>query len=149
MLNWWCQKWLTCCGRLVDVLANDTYPMLLLTEWWCTELNTSTLSLSRGATPLQRPVVHCRRHGLIRGGYCNKIIHISICMYLLFVWYASNERDGWIHVTLEWGGSSWSYLWMYGSWIYHYMCNQCLFTTKVVNANPIFGHDCVLDQTFM
>ena len=31
-------------------------------------------------------------------------------------------------------GSSWS--WSYGSWIYSYLCNQCLMiTTKVVSSN--------------
>jgi hypothetical protein len=30
-------------------------------------------------------------------------------------------------------------VWSYGSWIYNYLCNQCLFTTKVVRSNPVHG----------
>ena len=31
-----------------------------------------------------------------------------------------------------------SWLWSYGSWIYNYLCNQCLSpTTNVVSSNPI------------
>jgi hypothetical protein len=34
--------------------------------------------------------------------------------------------------------SSWS--WSYGSWIYKFLCNQCLLhTTKVVSSNPVHG----------
>ena len=46
---------------------------------------------------------------------------------MLFLCYITNQ------------GLSWS--WLYGSWIYNYLCNQCLFsiTTKVVNLNPIHG----------
>jgi hypothetical protein len=33
-------------------------------------------------------------------------------------------------------GSSWAL--SYGSWIYNYLCNQCL-STKVMSSNPIHG----------
>jgi hypothetical protein len=32
---------------------------------------------------------------------------------------------------------SWS--WLYGSWIYNYICNQCLSTIKLVSSNPTQG----------
>jgi hypothetical protein len=28
---------------------------------------------------------------------------------------------------------------MYGSWIYNYLCNQCLYLPKVVSFNPAHG----------
>jgi len=34
-------------------------------------------------------------------------------------------------------GPSWS--WLYGSWIYNYLCNQCLSPLKVVSLNPTHG----------
>ena len=32
---------------------------------------------------------------------------------------------------------SWS--WLYGSWIYNYLCHQCLSPPNVVNSNPAHG----------
>jgi len=34
-------------------------------------------------------------------------------------------------------GSSWS--WSYGSWIYNYLCKQCLSPLKLWDQNPAHG----------
>ena len=44
--------------------------------------------------------------------------------YKCHISYSINRNIGRQFVFLLWGGPSWP--WSYGSWIYNYLCNQCL-----------------------
>ena len=45
----------------------------------------------------------------------------TLLYYYFFTWYKGT--NGWLKLKSH-KGSSWS--WLYGSWIYNYLCNQCL-----------------------
>jgi hypothetical protein len=74
------------------------------------------------------------------GAHSNKMKLFSHCIgtrvFLLFSLVSSfiSARS-----ILQSRGSSWSWSWSYGSWIYKYLCNQCLSPLTLWVQNPVQG----------
>jgi len=43
----------------------------------------------------------------------------------------------WLHILILYSGSSWS--WSYSSWIYNYMCNQCISPLQLWVRIPLMA----------
>jgi hypothetical protein len=65
--------------------------------------------------------------------YGRKYMYIKLCFkiqsYFLQIWR--------FQLISFYVGPSWS--WSYGSWIYNYLCNQCLSPLQIVSSNSIHG----------
>ena len=62
-----------------------------------------------------------------------KVRIFPIYVYALREWY--HFPDTCRGLLLAAGGPSWP--WSYSSWIYNYLCNQCLLPLKVVSSRPV------------
>jgi hypothetical protein len=54
-----------------------------------------------------------------------------------FYWWRKPKYPGKTTITHTYEGLSWS--WSYGSWIYNYLCNQCLSPLKLWVRNLVHG----------
>ena len=63
------------------------------------------------------------------------IVAFFVRFYKSMVEYFRPSLIFWnVHMIYIYKGSSWS--WSYGSWIYNYLCNQCLSPLNVMSSNP-------------
>jgi hypothetical protein len=67
------------------------------------------------------------------------------CLRNIFIFFYANANILNVFNSME--GLLWS--WLYGNWIYNYLCNQCLITTYVVSSNPAQARCMYLIQHYM
>ena len=100
-----------CCQRLILLQFTAIHGVVDLLHLWFLK-----------TVHKDRPVnVHHQDHSVHQG---NKSSSMGKGFYCYFI------------ITFTILGPSW--LWWYGSWIYNYLCNQCL-SPQVVSWNPVHG----------